>query len=87
MLLPATEATEAFLVFDRLREQFERMTFQCDETTFLCTFSTGIVEVLDPTKPIGHWIELADSALYEAKIQEETASCLRNNKKHRIAEL
>ncbi|MED0656539.1 diguanylate cyclase [Anoxybacillus ayderensis] len=67
VLLPATEATEAFLVFDRLREQFERMTFQCDETTFSCTFSTGIVEVLDPTKPIGHWIELADSALYEAK--------------------
>ncbi|KFZ43576.1 diguanylate cyclase [Anoxybacillus flavithermus] len=67
VLLPATEASEAFLVFERLREQFERMTFQSGDVTFSCTFSTGIVEVTDPTNPIGHWIELADSALYKAK--------------------
>ncbi|MGG3956841.1 diguanylate cyclase [Bhargavaea massiliensis] len=67
VLLPATEASEAFLVFERLREQFERIPFQSGETTFFCTFSTGIAEVNDPSKPIGYWIELADSALYKAK--------------------
>ncbi|WP_243387327.1 diguanylate cyclase [Bacillus kexueae] len=66
ILFPKTNVDEAMEVLNRLRENFSQYVFHQEES-FSCTFSAGVVQILDATKPFEKWLELADQALYEAK--------------------
>lgn len=66
MLLPRIKKEDAKTLMDRLREGFSKEEFHGDGK-FYVTFSTGIVEVTDDTQPLSAYLELADTALYEAK--------------------
>ncbi|MCA1061304.1 diguanylate cyclase [Rossellomorea aquimaris] len=66
ILFPNTSLKEAYTFVDIIRKGFSQVVFQGDED-FSCTFSAGVAEIADPTKPFDTWLKLADNALYEAK--------------------
>ncbi|MCA1065120.1 diguanylate cyclase [Rossellomorea sp. AcN35-11] len=66
ILLPNTSIKKSFALVDEIREGFSRYVFGTDPA-FSCTFSAGVAEIADPTKPFETWLKLADNALYEAK--------------------
>ena len=66
ILFPNTSIKEACTIVDEIREGFSQYVFQGDKE-FSCTFSAGVAEISDPTKPFDTWLKLADNALYEAK--------------------
>ncbi|WP_201714091.1 GGDEF domain-containing response regulator [Rossellomorea arthrocnemi] len=66
ILFPHTSIKEACTLVDDIRKRFSQLVFQADPD-FSCTFSAGVAEIADPTKPFNTWLTLADHALYEAK--------------------
>ncbi|NMH68970.1 diguanylate cyclase [Bacillus sp. RO3] len=66
ILLPNTPIKKSFALVDEIREGFSRFAFGTDPA-FSCTFSAGVAEIADPTKPFETWLKRADNALYEAK--------------------
>jgi diguanylate cyclase (GGDEF)-like protein len=69
VLLPKTAVGDALRVVERLRNDFSTHLIETDGQQISCTFSGGIVEINDPSKPLEYWLELADQALYAAKQQ------------------
>ncbi|QWC22306.1 diguanylate cyclase [Bacillus haikouensis] len=57
---------DAYTFLDRCRQEFSRHIFN-EPDAFTCTFSAGIAEITDPSKPMDEWLRLADQALYEVK--------------------
>ncbi|TMU84386.1 diguanylate cyclase [Bacillus sp. BHET2] len=66
ILFPTTSLKEAYTFVDTIRKSFAQYVFREGEG-FSCTFSAGVAEISNPTKPFDTWLELADNALYEAK--------------------
>ncbi|MDX8344329.1 diguanylate cyclase [Rossellomorea sp. YZS02] len=66
IIFPSTSVKEAFELVDDIRKGFNQVMFQAEEE-FSCSFSAGVAEIADPTKPFDTWLKLADHALYEAK--------------------
>ncbi|MGR3765761.1 diguanylate cyclase [Rossellomorea sp. NS-SX7] len=64
IIFPNTPVKDAYACLDRCRQDFSSLVF---EDAGSCTFSAGITEFTDPSKPIDEWLRLADQALYEAK--------------------
>jgi two-component system, cell cycle response regulator len=69
VLLPKTEVGDALRVVERLRNDFSTYLIETDGQEISCTFSGGLVEINDPSKPLEYWLGLADQALYAAKQQ------------------
>jgi two-component system, cell cycle response regulator len=69
VLLPKTEVGDALRVVERLRNDFSAYLIETDGQEISCTFSGGLVEINDPSKPLEYWLGLADQALYAAKQQ------------------
>ncbi|OQP01838.1 GGDEF domain-containing protein [Geobacillus sp. 44B] len=69
VLLTKTAARDALRVIERLRNDLSAHLIQTDGQQISCTFSGGIVEINDPSKPLEYWLEMADQALYAAKQQ------------------
>ncbi|MFC4320381.1 GGDEF domain-containing response regulator [Litchfieldia salsa] len=67
LLFSQMKINNAYNVLNRLLHKFSLLEFTGGEDSFICTFSGGIVEVNQAGKPLSHWLDLADSALYEAK--------------------
>ncbi|WP_273124001.1 diguanylate cyclase [Metabacillus sp. HB246100] len=67
VLLPDTKADDAKLVLDRILQNFSKQTFAKNGESFTCTFSAGVHEVQVHELDLKKNIDLADSALYEAK--------------------
>jgi two-component system, cell cycle response regulator len=66
IICPNTSVQDAYTFLDRCRQEFSELIFQ-DSEPFTCTFSAGISEITDPSKPMDEWLRIADQALYEAK--------------------
>ena len=65
LLMPACDLENANTVMNRLREQFNQITFRCEGgEDFRCTFSGGMVEL---GKDFVAAYKSADDALYESK--------------------
>ncbi|WP_078547469.1 diguanylate cyclase [Litchfieldia alkalitelluris] len=60
-------STDAYPVLELLLRSFSTHQFTFDTEPFYCTFSGGMVDVNKAGESLTNWIELADSALYEAK--------------------
>ncbi|MFC4184494.1 GGDEF domain-containing response regulator [Saccharococcus thermophilus] len=69
VLLPKTAVGDALRVVERLRNDFSTHLIETEGRQISCTFSGGIVEINDPSKPLEYWLELVDQALYAAKQQ------------------
>ena len=66
IIFPNTEAEDAFLVIDKLRQDFAETRFQSDVETFSVTFSAGLASY--PQFPTHSELRTAaDQALYFAK--------------------
>ncbi|TXC91275.1 diguanylate cyclase [Metabacillus litoralis] len=69
VLLPDTKAKEAKVVLDRVLKEFSNHSFTSNQgEQFSCTFSGGIHEIQLDQLDMKKNIEMADSALYEAKV-------------------
>lgn len=68
LIMPDTDSSQAMIVLDRLSDSWKNEYFSHQERTFNSTISIGLVQVND-IKPIEHWLDLADEALYRAKKQ------------------
>jgi diguanylate cyclase (GGDEF)-like protein len=69
LLFPETNAQEAKIVLDRILSEFSSIPFSGldGESEFYCTFSGGVHEINSVDLDMKQNIEIADSALYEAK--------------------
>jgi len=56
------------IVLERLCDGWKTEHFSHQGESFNSTVSVGVVQVND-VKPIEHWLDLADQALYRAKLQ------------------
>lgn len=68
VLLPGTTANSARDIADRLREAVERHPFRCGAKRIAVTVSIGIA-VTDAKMAPAQLVEVADAALYEAKLK------------------
>ncbi|MGG4489939.1 GGDEF domain-containing response regulator [Metabacillus idriensis] len=68
VLLPGTTNKQAKEVLDRVRRVFETQVFTYQDQEFTCTFSAGVIEV-NKEQHAEKTVELADAALYEAKLK------------------
>ena len=66
VILPDTPLEDARRVLDELRASFAALSHQAENGQFRATFSCGLAEMADSTRP-GELIRNADAALYQAK--------------------
>ncbi len=66
VILPATTAQQSVKIINDIRERFELLSHSADSTTFHCTFSAGVAELL-PGEEADTLVQRADKALYDAK--------------------
>ena len=67
MLMPATDATGASKLAERLLQRLASTAIDIDETTQVqMTFSGGVAEYR-PGETLEEWMKRADLAMYEAK--------------------
>lgn len=67
LVMPKTSQEQASLIVDRLLQAFVAQTFEKEEATFSCSFSSGVAAVQDEIKHGDELISKADQALYMAK--------------------
>jgi diguanylate cyclase len=67
VLLIDTIADNAKIFAERLRNNIEALVVQHEQHTIKYTISLGIAEMGEMMKDHKHWLECADSALYQAK--------------------
>ncbi|KPB06173.1 GGDEF domain-containing response regulator [Bacillus sp. CHD6a] len=67
MLLPNTTQVQAEKLVRRLLEGFMKVTFRANQLSFSCSFSGGVVQVMEEGLSLEKAMERADKALYEAK--------------------
>ncbi|WP_456275695.1 diguanylate cyclase [Bacillus sp. AK128] len=67
LLLPRTNMALAKTTLEEILDQFKKEEFIINGQSFTVTFSGGVVEVTNGNQRVEDWIDLADSALYEAK--------------------
>ncbi|QNF25510.1 GGDEF domain-containing protein [Aeromonas hydrophila] len=68
LIMPDTDSSQAMIVLERLCDGWKTEHFSHQGESFNSTVSVGVVQVND-VKPIEHWLDLADQALYRAKLQ------------------
>ncbi len=68
LIMPDTGAHLAKQLVDRLREQFAQCVTQHEDKTITATFSAGLIPITSHDKSVKEWIQLADQALYQAKL-------------------
>ena len=66
VIMPGTDAREAYQIIDSLRNSFMQLSFQSETGEFSCSFSAGISCTSAFAKQ-ELLIEAADKALYQAK--------------------
>jgi diguanylate cyclase (GGDEF)-like protein len=78
MLLPETTAKQAHIIVERIRKNIADMSFPISTTdsSFTTTISFGICELPVKNKTINDYIESADKALYQAKINGRNKSVI-----------
>jgi diguanylate cyclase (GGDEF)-like protein len=67
VILPDTKAEDGMIFAERLRKMVEASIVKYNDFEFQFTISLGIAEYSDAVESHQNWIEVADSALYEAK--------------------
>ncbi|GEB35554.1 MULTISPECIES: response regulator [Brevibacillus] len=67
LLMPRTSGQDAKLRIKQLLVDFQALSFESAEGSFSLSFSAGVVQIEDGQKPLSHWIDAADTALYAAK--------------------
>lgn len=68
VILTGTQAKDAYVFAERLRIMVEKSIVSYNEFEFQFTISLGIAEYTDELNSHQNWIEVADSALYKAKV-------------------
>jgi len=68
VILTGTQAKDAYVFAERLRIMVEKSIVSYNEFEFQFTISLGIAEYSDELNSHQNWIEVADSALYKAKV-------------------
>ncbi|TGV07108.1 diguanylate cyclase, partial [Mesorhizobium sp. M00.F.Ca.ET.186.01.1.1] len=67
LLMPRTSGQDAKQRIKQLLVDFQALSFESAEGSFSLSFSAGVVQIEDGQKPLSHWIDAADTALYAAK--------------------
>lgn len=66
MILPGSNADQAFEILDRIRRDFSLIKYAFEDTCFETTFSAGVSQYFSSTSAEA-MIKDADEALYDAK--------------------
>ncbi|USG68505.1 response regulator [Brevibacillus ruminantium] len=67
LLLPRRTWQEAKQELEEALEAYCSLSFSSPLGSFSLSFSAGVVQMQDRSQSLSHWLELADTALYEAK--------------------
>jgi diguanylate cyclase len=68
IILPDTPVANVEFVAERIRRLVEKCTVVCDEVSIKFTISVGIAGFKQSYKDSTQWLDLADKALYQAKV-------------------
>lgn len=80
IILPATDAKEAYKIADRVRRMVEGYPFCYEGTTFNITVSLGLASTREGAGlNMEQFLRMADVALYQAKEKKNTVCALFNN--------
>ena len=79
ILLVDTTLQQALCLAERIRQQVAALTVQYNKTTLKVTISLGLAERDVSMQEHRHWIEAADQALYQSKVDgRNKVSCYRS---------
>lgn len=67
IILPETDAENARLICERIRESIEKSTVETSAGNITYTISMGIAQLTDEPENYMQWMQKADEALYSAK--------------------
>ncbi|OJS99887.1 GGDEF domain-containing protein [Marinobacter nauticus] len=67
IILPETDAENARLICERIRESIEKSTMETSAGNITYTISMGIAQLTDEPENYMQWMQKADEALYAAK--------------------
>jgi diguanylate cyclase (GGDEF)-like protein len=67
IILPETDAENARLICERIRESIEKSTVETSAGNITYTISMGIAQLTDEPENYMQWMQKADEALYAAK--------------------
>ncbi|WP_420194176.1 GGDEF domain-containing protein [Marinobacter sp. GH_1] len=67
IILPETDAENARLICERIRESIEKSTVETNAGNITYTISMGIAQLTDEPENYMQWMQKADEALYAAK--------------------
>ncbi|CAG9622511.1 Regulator of RpoS [Sutcliffiella rhizosphaerae] len=67
VMLPRTSVEQAEKLMVRLLEGFKKQPFMTDIKPFTCSFSGGVVEIINENTTLDQIMECADKALYDSK--------------------
>lgn len=76
LILPDTDAQQALVVAERLRQQISKLQVEWDDQQLAVTVSMGICEFTNTMTSYETWIDCADTALYKAKAKGRNCSVL-----------
>ena len=67
--MPDTADTQAEVLAERLRRAVQQLEINHDGQNFVFTVSLGIAQAAPDDTDYMHWLQRADQALYQSKIQ------------------